>query len=91
MFTKVHKYPLLTSADLTLICVPAGSQVLHCAFQHGKPHVWIALGHDSEYETKHILIVGTGRDMRPAKLRFINTAFTDTDGSFVFHFFEVLP
>jgi hypothetical protein len=85
----VHKFPLGDS-DATHLSLPVGANLLHVAIQNRRFCLWVEL-HDNprqDMEEYVVTIVPTGAEV-PLNSRYINTFFSDTMGTFVFHAYEV--
>lgn len=88
----VYKFPLSVGDNVTNLSLPKGAEFLHCAFQYNTPCLWVLLDPgEEETEGRTVVYVGTGHRLHDGRYKFINTAFTDQVGTFVFHFFEWLP
>lgn len=85
---QVWKYRI-TPEDNQSIHLPVGAEVLSVQTQNGSPELWCLCNpKETNYETRHFRLAGTGHPIEEANLVFIGTFQLD-EGSLVFHLFEV--
>ena len=84
---KVYKYQL-NALELQELFVVKNAQILSVANQHERLCLWALLdGEETQFESRKILVVGTGHALPHGEFRFIGTVLFEGD-SLVFHVFE---
>jgi hypothetical protein len=85
---KIWKWEL-SVADLQIIMMPIGAQVLSVQVHRGAPQLWAMVDETSPAEPRTFATVGTGHTMTKNAIygRFIGT-YQLHGGDLVFHVFE---
>lgn len=82
---KIYKY--LVNPDSEFIQLPFKAEVLTFGVQGTKCYLWAKVDTTTNLmETRRFLVIGTGQNIEPDNVEFINTFFVS---GFVFHAFEI--
>lgn len=83
----IWKFPLAVTGAQT-VSIPLPAQVLTVQPQGDSVCLWAEVDPEGRPADVEIVIVGTGHEMPPRRMRYINT-FQLRGGSLVFHAYEV--
>jgi hypothetical protein len=83
----IYKYPILVQDRFTVM-MPRCSLVLSAQVQKNTPCMWALIDTDQPPEERHFALFGTGHEVDPKAVKFIDT-FQLHEGSLVFHLFEM--
>ena len=86
MKQTICKYQLQGSK--TTLSIPKQAKILTLQTQDNVPKLWVLVNPESEEESRHFEIVGTGHPMDETTRTYIGT-FQIANGSLVFHVFEL--
>jgi hypothetical protein len=88
--STIYKYKLSASDPTFYIMMPAGSEIVHVAVQHGSPYIWAEVDTQHQPQERRFRFVATGQSI-PEKedyRKYIGT-FLLNDGDFVIHLYEI--
>lgn len=77
--------------DYFTLELPKNAKILTIQTQRGTPQLWAMVDSETEKETRHFRLSGTGHPLGNDYLRIINYigTFQIENGALVFHLFEV--
>jgi len=89
MSQTIWKFPIENSG-VQIIEMPTGAQIINVGIQNEILCMWAVVNPETETESRHFEIYGTGHPMR-AEIRkeFIGTYYLK-GGAYVFHIFEII-
>ena len=88
----VYKYHI-AMGGLAYKTLPEGAEIIHVAAQRDEPFFWALVDPKAELVTRQFVLVGTGHNFAPQeaeRMKHIGSFLTDQEGTFVFHFFEMV-
>ena len=87
----IYKYPVLYMENHFTLELPKNAKILTVQTQKGNPQLWAMVDSETEKETRHFRLAGTGHPLGEDYLRIINYigTFQMGNGELVFHLFEV--